>query len=1038
MNKNRKDNNLKSEMQTSCCQKNDTTDVHGNQGKMSQKEAFSALFSDGQNICFQTKVNSTPIFLPFPFVGIPEAQFFVLNPFKQDAEKRENASVTYRQGITIEQDTITLKLQRTWFHEILGNATVEVFSGGKSIHFHCMFQKALEDAEEAELIELLKKAFPFSDFNVLSDRARLCRVPGTTRDNGKLQEIEYIGDRLDIQTILTSLREKTQHITGIVSVTKSFLKAFYPEGGKKSEFTAENIVSGYSKKVGNREVHVPGLHEALVEMLQFGYPLKPDSFDLEYFGLNENLIIGEVLDQEIEKAHKAIEDSNDELDKKIYAKADEKMRKSKPAAREGSWKWNTMEALNGKWKEFYEEYGIREIEKHNGRMRGYTPGPHHHKRKGFVFDPETGKFSDYYSDRVGNGQSFLETVIGMPKKDAWLNLAKRANIEPIDKCKYCEATIEWQNKKPLNPDGTAHRCGKEQKQTKEKKALQKYEEKKQESEKKGRPFSKIEKTIAVNKGTNYLVTDKGIFIEEILEKPMSDPPEYFSSYRLICSDPVMIEERLNDIFAEESYVKLSWSGKSKIIPTANLNTKNFDNLSKLGLRILTSNAKEMGAYFLASLQALDHEKQFATKNGWYKDGFICGNKIIYKDRETQIERKDDTLTAGTAGDKELWKKAIKRFTNDPQVQIVLGASAISPFISKLGLEGTTVHQFQDSSCGKTFLLRLAASMYGLPEKAEGETKGIIQGWYGTIVGHETYFNQMNNLPAFLDESQLARNQDIVFATIYNYANGFGKTRGTKEADLEKTKTWKGFLLSTGERKVTDVCNFGGLQARVIEIYRHKHEEISETEFIATNRTLAKNYGFGIEIIRYFLNNQESIENEYLNNLMALEKHFANYSGIQKRMLSKWAAILLGCEINLLLFGFDFNEEAFFAEMRKSLGGVEQKGSMSLYEYLMELYTSNKFHFWLRTTGGIDDSKVKDGTEIWGIYDVTEKFVIFFKDKLKELITKQGYAWSQLAILKEQGKLKTTQNTGIQYDVKINNIKHRTIAVFLTEGEESQS
>lgn len=78
-----------------------------------QSRAFKALFSEGQKICFQERLDSLPIFLTFPFEASPDGtQFFVLNPFAEYARKREGAAVLYRQGFTIEQDTVSLNLQR--------------------------------------------------------------------------------------------------------------------------------------------------------------------------------------------------------------------------------------------------------------------------------------------------------------------------------------------------------------------------------------------------------------------------------------------------------------------------------------------------------------------------------------------------------------------------------------------------------------------------------------------------------------------------------------------------------------------------------------------------------------------------------------------------------------------------------------------------------------------------------------------------------------------------------------------------------------
>lgn len=257
--------------------------------------AFSVLFANGQNICFQGKVHSEPIFFKYPFATVPlHLQYFVLNPFKEGSKSRNSENVELRQGITIEQDFCSLDLQRKWFQDVLGFPTVAVFSGGKSVHNHNIFEP-MSAEQEKELVTLHKKLFPFADWSVITDRAKLCRAPGATRDNGKEQTVESIGEKKKIADMLSLLREKTKHIQAIAERANNFCKAY----GKNPQIfdSQDKILSGF-KEGGKNYL---GLIDAVKDLLSCGYTLKPDTF--EYMALAEREPLCSVLSLAMETAN---------------------------------------------------------------------------------------------------------------------------------------------------------------------------------------------------------------------------------------------------------------------------------------------------------------------------------------------------------------------------------------------------------------------------------------------------------------------------------------------------------------------------------------------------------------------------------------------------------------------------------------------------------------------------------------------------------------------------------------------------------------
>ncbi len=403
----------------------------------SQEKAFSALFSGGQVICFQRATDEKkPTFIAYPFNSSPEqCQFFVLNPFK-NSSKRNSDNVLYRQGFTIEQDSISLELQREWFKAVLGIPTGACFSGGKSIHNHIVFTKPLEEKEEAELLELLKKAFSFADFAVISNKAGLCRIPGAIRDNGKLQTIEQIGQRYEVESTTGKLKETTKDIGGVPEVANRFAKAL----ADSKYSTQAEIIRGIERQDGKKKISFPSIQKALQNLIQNGYALSPETF--EYRGLKEHALIASILDEEIEKAKIAIEQ---ETSAQIATVKLPKLFKT------DSWRKQTRDAMQGRAEEFYRAHGVERIKKDRYGYRGYYGGGHKTKRGGFSF-LDTGAYCNFYSNEKGWYTDFLMKDSGIAKEQAWEALATWAGVEPIDKgqCKYCGEEIYWQDSVSYN------------------------------------------------------------------------------------------------------------------------------------------------------------------------------------------------------------------------------------------------------------------------------------------------------------------------------------------------------------------------------------------------------------------------------------------------------------------------------------------------------------------------------------------------------------------------------------------------------------
>jgi len=105
--------------------------------------------------------------------------------------------------------------------------------------------------------------------------------------------------------------------------------------------------------------------------------------------------------------------------------------------------------------------------------------------------------------------------------------------------------------------------------------------------------------------------------------------------------------------------------------------------------------------------------------------------------------------------------------------------------------------------GKSFSVKTAISLFG---RKEAHHYG--KNWNATINGLESYFEQMQDVPAWVDELESAKNLQEAVGALYIYSEGTGKARayvdGFGEIRERETKNFRGHLFTTGEKSLWDV------------------------------------------------------------------------------------------------------------------------------------------------------------------------------------------------------------------------------------------
>jgi putative DNA primase/helicase len=220
-------------------------------------------------------------------------------------------------------------------------------------------------------------------------------------------------------------------------------------------------------------------------------------------------------------------------------------------------------------------------------------------------------------------------------------------------------------------------------------------------------------------------------------------------------------------------------------------------MAEQGLRISKGQQGNLARYISAS--KTDVRITLVNRIGWHgigeRDIFVLpsqviGNppsRVIY---EANDKRHEDYSVRGTLSD---WRHAVSIPAGQhPLPTLAISASLTGPLLHLAGLESGGIHLFGNSSTGKTTLLKLAASVWG--------NANLVRSWRATGNGLEVIANQTSDVSLILDELGQLDSKDAATA-LYMLASGVGKIRMTRNATLQDIKTWRAFILSSGEMTV---------------------------------------------------------------------------------------------------------------------------------------------------------------------------------------------------------------------------------------------
>lgn len=244
-------------------------------------------------------------------------------------------------------------------------------------------------------------------------------------------------------------------------------------------------------------------------------------------------------------------------------------------------------------------------------------------------------------------------------------------------------------------------------------------------------------------------------------------------------------------------------------------------LAKDGLRVERGRGTDVADYLIGCENL--PKVLSVDRTGWHdvseRPVFVLPDRVLGETSgEHVILTGPSTAAFATKGDLNDWAQGIGTLVRGhPRPMLMVSAAFASVLLGPLGREGCGLHSYGPSSTGESTAIEAAASVWG-----KGATDAYVHTWRSTSNGLEAVAAMHSDLPLCLDELGQVDGRDVGIS-IYQLIAGAGKARATKEGRLQPSQSWKTFVLSTGEVRISDKLQeegkrpMAGQLARLLEV-----------------------------------------------------------------------------------------------------------------------------------------------------------------------------------------------------------------------------
>ena len=502
--------------------------------------------------------------------------------------------------------------------------------------------------------------------------------------------------------------------------------------------------------------------------------------------------------------------------------------------------------------------------------------------------------------------------------------------------------------------------------------------------------------------------------------------------RLFAFAPVLITGRAIDIDDGTEEVEITFKQRGKwrnllLSKRAVSDARKIIEFADYGLSVDSNNAKKMVEY-LSAFDAFNGDlipnTFIARSTGWKtlqdKHVFVLNRAVSRGGKkqpqgghgvtvdfrpDPEFERFVKALRA--EGTFATWREAVTETLHFPAAAFAFYASFAAPLLKILNAPSFLIHFWGDTSVGKTTVLELASSVWGNPHK---DTGGLVFGWESTPVFLERMASFFCDMPIFPDDSQNVDDRKMS-RMLYQLANSTSKGRGSITA-IQRPKSWRTIVFSTGERKLTECTSYGGAQARTLELYGPPFANAAGLFIADFKQTVRENYGHaGPKFIEGLLSIMDKP-----NELTSLRAEFRRYhqvlsreagSMIGDRIAQYFAVVKLAGDLVHRFLGIGDPVEAeetifrVFNTVQEDARGAGDMPTRAMHD-VISWACANRSYF-----------KESDREQYGRIAEYD--YIGIFRRTLREILKKDGY--SEMAVLRgwaERGWIKREGQDG-HYD-----------------------
>lgn len=484
-----------------------------------------------------------------------------------------------------------------------------------------------------------------------------------------------------------------------------------------------------------------------------------------------------------------------------------------------------------------------------------------------------------------------------------------------------------------------------------------------------------------------------------------------------CKMPIMPAAVLRNIETDTEKIQIAFRREKSqwsncIFPRSTISNKNkIIELADRGVFVNSNTAAALVTY-LGDCLANNAETipiiQSVERLGWVDSVFVPYAEALTLDNDGQGA--ELAMAIHSKGTLQEWAEYIAPLRKQSlYLHIVLAAAFASVLISKVKTLPFVLHLWGGTGTGKTVALKVAASVWGNPEKYMLTLNGTTNALMGTAA-------LLHDLPLLADELQTIK-LDTNFQNqtydklIMQLTEGKDRARMTQQSTLKEQKTWNNCFIFTGEEPITQSNSGGGTKNRVIEL-QCKEQIVSNGNAVVN--FIDSHYGSaGRAFIEHIASKPaETLQQEF----QELQSALLELSGSSAKQCAALALIALAdAYADECIFKDKVLDLKQLAGIAKSLAEIDS--AERAYRYIMNVIAANGDYF---ARKGEHSGYYKPAVgACWG--KLTADYIAINKTRLAEELSKQGYSLNSVVdAWKNKGYIMARSDGRTNYTERLDN------------------